>query len=137
MKIPAKRVAGRRRRAPKSSSRPAVVPWSSDVRDDLPDAQGAQDLARFSELLNEGYSETRLRSWMTVSAARKDFFAGLTLGTIRWPKSIGRPSGSTLAGGFTVKHSFYFYIWYVDLNGQIVEKRKAGCRASRSPCGTA
>lgn len=105
----------------KFSSRPAVIPRRPDFDDNLSDAQRAQDLADFSDLLNEGHSETRLRSWMTVSAARKAFFSGLTFGTIRWPKSIGRPSSSTLAEGFVVQHHSYFSFWYRDLNGQIVE----------------
>lgn len=120
MKRPEKRFGGRISSAKKSTARPAVIPRPPDMGGGR--SGRARDLAHLSELLNENYSETRVRAWVNASAARRDSFEGLTLGTIRWPKSIGRPGSSTLAEGFVVQHFFHYDIWYIGLNGEIIEK---------------
>lgn len=123
MKQSQKRSAGARiASAAKPSRRTTVLPRPPDLGDDPSGGRRPPDLAHFSERLNEKYSETSLRAWVNASAARRDSFEGLTLGTIRWPKSIGRPDSGTLTEGFVVDRLFYYDIWYIGLNGEIIEK---------------
>lgn len=106
----------------KSSPRGTSIPRPPDLDDDPSGGRRAPDLARFSQKLNGKYSEARLRAWVNASAARRDSFEGLTFGTIRWPKSIGRPDSGPLAEGFVIDRLFYYDFWYIGLNGEIIEK---------------
>ena len=82
----------------------------------------ARELAEFSDLLRERPSKVRLKKWASASLVRRNLFADTVWGSIRWRKSLGRPAGPDLAGGFVAEHSWYFSVWHVGRDGKKVEK---------------
>jgi hypothetical protein len=82
----------------------------------------ARELLEFSNLLRSPVSKPQLRKWISVSPLRTQMFADWVWGSIRWPKSLGRPAGNTLAGGFVIKHEWYFEIFVIGRRGEVIEK---------------
>lgn len=66
-------------------------------------------LASFQDLLDQPMTEPRFKRWATEISGRdvllvSETLAGTLWGTIRWPKSLGRPRGATFAGAFELEH---------------------------------
>jgi hypothetical protein len=76
---------------------------------DIDPALAQAQLASFQHLLDQPMTEPRFHRW-TTELGRDDVLlvsqtlGGTLWGTIRWPKSLGRPRGATLAGAFVVEH---------------------------------
>jgi hypothetical protein len=71
---------------------------------ELDPAQVERELASFQSVLDLPIVEERLDGWLEDSAIRKMMFANTVWGTIRWPKSLGRPLSHTLASAFVIDH---------------------------------
>ncbi len=67
------------------------------------------ELTSFQTLLDKPITEELLDRWITDTRVRDrsgvaNILSNTIWGTIRWPKSFGRPLGSTLASAFVIKH---------------------------------
>jgi hypothetical protein len=75
-----------------------------------------------SELANDLSSDT-VHDWVSGDSERARVLSGTVWGVVRWEKSLGRPEGSALAGGFSIKHFHWFETFVVLAGGAILEKQ--------------
>jgi hypothetical protein len=76
------------------------------------------ELKSLQELLVQPVTLPRLEDWISHAIDdRTKFMEDTVWGTIRWPKSVGRSLGPTLASGFLVQHSFLEMNWAVRADG--------------------
>ena len=78
------------------------------------DESRASALASLGQQLLHPLSMEAFARWAAAGIDRVSLLKHTIWGNIRWPKSIGRSLGPTLASGFTVEH------WYDYINGVVV-----------------
>ena len=81
------------------------------------------NLSSLHEVVSRSVAIDRLNEWVGVAAERESILQDMVFGTIRWPKSLGRSLGSTLASGFSVEHWYLLMNWE-DLGGTFVDISK-------------
>jgi hypothetical protein len=62
----------------------------------------------------------KVEEWVSESLVRKNILADMAMGTIRWPRSLGRPDVQNLSDGFAIRTKFWVDVWHIGLDGSIV-----------------
>jgi hypothetical protein len=70
-----------------------------------------------SDVFRSGPTEQNISDWIADDVGRRRATAGLILGTIRWKKSLGKPTAPAMASGFEIKHYFWYEQWLVEEGG--------------------
>jgi hypothetical protein len=107
-------------------SKAAKLPPSAKPVKDLEAHEEAY--SHFQGLLKTGMHTRDLDLWVRASAGRQNLFAGLAIGMIKWPKSLGRPNTPQLSGGFVFDTQFWVDIWHLGLDGSIVTDKNGWLR---------
>jgi hypothetical protein len=82
----------------------------------------ASEFEDIAGVLKHGPRQATIDDWMKASAARQKAFQDTFWGSIRWPKSLGRPAGASLVGGFSLKLRNHFVIYEAGAGGEIISK---------------
>jgi hypothetical protein len=81
-----------------------------------------QALQSLADVLRGPLTVERLREWSHEDDERRtSLLDGRIFGSIRWPKSVGRSLGPTLASGFEIRHDYHELNWELGPGGQPVE----------------
>ncbi len=89
-------------------------PW------ELPET-AREDLA---DLLKQPPTTNRLKAWAEAVSGREKLLKNRIFGKIRWPKSVGRSLGATLASGVRGEIWFHYLNWAVQGDGSVVDLSK-------------
>jgi hypothetical protein len=81
----------------------------------------ARELSSFAvELERDGpITAPRLKGWVGESVSRKYLLSGFVCGTIRWPKSRGRPLTAKLTDAFEMEHHYLAEDFRINSGGAI------------------
>ena len=82
----------------------------------------AAQITSLHKVLASPFTPGSIESWIKASAARQGIFHDTFFGCIRWPKSIGRSTGKSLADGFSLTLRNHFSIYEAGPDGEIIEK---------------
>jgi len=74
-----------------------------------------------SKVLSRTFTKASIDAWLGASADRGKLFRNMFFGTIRWPKSIGRSTGASLASGFSLKLQYHFATYSFGAGGSVIE----------------
>jgi len=99
------------------SARAKIMP----ARDRVSPEVWAREVESFTELLKRRPSKKRLLGWVQETGVRRDLFGQTVIGTIRWPKELGRPGTPTLAEGFVGIHQWWFHEAHFGIDGAWIE----------------
>ncbi len=81
-----------------------------------------QALQGLAETLRGSLTTEGLRDWAYADEkVRSRLLEGRIFGIIRWPTTIGRSLGQTLASGFRIVHRYHELDWELGAGGQPVD----------------
>jgi len=67
-----------------------------------------RELASLVGTLAHPFTQASMDRWVDASAVRNDLFQDCFWGTIRWPRSLGRPTSANLTDGFLLRLQFQY-----------------------------
>jgi hypothetical protein len=85
-------------------------------------AQRAQEMAEVAKVLAGPFAQDTMDKFVSASPERSSIFTDAFWGRIRWPKSVGRSLGPTLADGFTITLRNHFTLYYAGAGGEVITK---------------
>jgi hypothetical protein len=81
----------------------------------------ARELASLEVELAKPITADLFTRWAGGSVERISLLAYSVWGSIRWPRSLGKPYAPSLAGGFLIEHQYYKEDWRAIGGGKVVD----------------
>lgn len=90
-----------------------------------------RELASLAGTFAHPFTQASIDRWAAVSAERNNVLKDCFWGTIRWPRSLGRPASANLADGFSLRLQFQYADYVAGQSGD--EPKDQGWRDLPTP----